>query len=179
LYLDRITVIDIDKYIEVIQQKIYVIQGQKVMLDRDLAEMYQVPTKMLNLYVKRNLARFPSDFMVKLTKEEFESLRLQFETSKRGGTRYLPYAFTELGIAMLSSVLNSAKAIQVNIMIMRAFVLLRQNALNFKDVEIKIAELERTYNKQFKDISEALDLLLSEKQNQTDWENRERIGFKK
>jgi hypothetical protein len=168
-----------DKYIEVIQQKIYVIQGQKVMLDRDLAEMYQVPTKTLNLYVKRNLARFPPDFMVKLTKEEFESLRLQFETSKRGGTRYLPYAFTELGIAMLSSVLNSAKAIQVNIMIMRAFVLLRQNALNFKDVEIKIAELERTYNKQFKDISEALDLLLSEKQNQTDWENRERIGFKK
>lgn len=149
------------------------------MADRDLAEMYDVPTKSLNLYVKRNLIRFPPDFMFQLTKEEFESLRFQFETSKRGGVRYLPYVFTELGIAMLSSVLNSTKAIQVNIMIMRAFVLLRQHALNYKELEKRITELELKYNKNFKDVYEALDLILSDKKEQTDWENRERIGFKK
>jgi hypothetical protein len=120
------------------------------MLDRDLAQMYGVPTKSLNLYVKRNLVRFPPDFMFQLTKEEFESLRLQIETSKRGGVRYLPYAFTELGIAMLSSVLNSIKAIEVNIMIMRAFVLLRKYALNYIELDKRIAELELKYNKTLK-----------------------------
>jgi hypothetical protein len=168
-----------DNDLEIIQRSIHIIRGQKVMLDRDLAKMYEVPTKTLNLYVKRNLFRFPADFMFQLTKEEFEGLRLQSETSKRGGIRYMPYAFTELGIAMLSNVLKSTKAIAVNIMIMRAFVLLRQYALNYNELNKRIAELELKYNKQFKDIYEALDMLLSDKKDQSDWDNRDRIGYSK
>jgi len=110
--------------IEKIQTKIYEIRGQKVILDFNLAELYEVETKNLNLAVKRNINRFPSDFMFQLTNPEWKSLRLQIETSKgRGGTRYLPYAFCEQGVAMLSGILNSDKAIAVNIAIIRAFVL--------------------------------------------------------
>src|SRR5581483_11957911 len=123
-----------------IQNRIYEIRGERVMLDRDLASLYETETKFLNLAVKRNLKRFPPDFMFQLTKEEFEalrfqiealekghSLRLQIETSNgRGGTRYLPYAFTEQGVAMLSGVLHSDKAINMNIAIMRAFVEIRR-----------------------------------------------------
>jgi len=116
--------------LQVIQSKIYEIRGYKVMLDFDLAEMYQVETKSLNLSVKRNLKRFPSDFMFQLSSEEWNSLRLQFETSKRGGRRYLPFAFTEQGVAMLSGLLNSDIAIETNIRIMRAFVAVRQLILN-------------------------------------------------
>ena len=112
--------------LQLIQSKIYEIRGSKVMLDFDLAEMYRVETKHLNLSVKRNLRRFPSDFMFQLTSEEWESLRLQIETSKKGGRRYVPYAFTEQGIAMLSGLLNSDVAIEINISIMRAFVAVRQ-----------------------------------------------------
>src|SRR3989442_273951 len=119
--------------LQVIQKKIYEIRGQKVMLDFDLAELYKVLTKSLNLAVKRKLKRFPADFMFQLTQKEWESLRLQIETSKRGGRRYLPYAFTEQGVAMLSGILNSDKAINVNIAIMRAFVFIRQYALSHKD----------------------------------------------
>ena len=108
--------------LQAIQRKIYTIRGEKVMLDRDLAEMYGVETKNLNLSVKRNLKRFPSDFMFPLTIDEWQSLRLQNETSKRGGRRYLPYAFTEQGVAMLSGLLNSDVAIELNIAVMRAFV---------------------------------------------------------
>lgn len=111
----------------IIQQKIYVIRGEQVMLDSDLAEMYGMETKVLKQAVKRNINRFPSDFMFELTKEEFESLRSQIVTSnKRGGTRYMPYAFTEQGVAMLSSILNSDTAIEVNIAIMRTFVAVRR-----------------------------------------------------
>ena len=111
----------------IVQQKIYEIRGQRVMLDFDLAEMYGMETKVLKQSVKRNIKRFPSDFMFELTKEEWESLRSQFVTSnKRGGVRYMPFAFTEQGVAMLSSVLNSDIAIEVNIAIMRAFVAVRQ-----------------------------------------------------
>src|SRR5690348_9652781 len=108
--------------VEMIERRIYLIRGQKVMLDSDLAELYQVLTKNLNLAVRRNTNRFPTDFMFQLTKEEAESLRLQFATSNvgRGGRRYLPYAFTEHGVAMLSSVLNSERAVQMNILIIRA-----------------------------------------------------------
>ncbi|MDO8930683.1 MAG: ORF6N domain-containing protein, partial [Bacteroidota bacterium] len=117
--------------LEKIQTKIYEIRGQKIMLDSDLAELYEVETKNLNLAVKRNLKRFPPDFMFQLAKSEWDILRLQIETSKgRGGTRYMPYAFTEQGVAMLSGVLNSEKAIEVNISIMRAFVFVRQYALS-------------------------------------------------
>ncbi len=113
--------------LQLIQSKIYEIRGQKVMLDRDLAELYGIETKVLKQAVKRNLKRFPSDFMFELTQDEFECLRSQFVTSNaRGGTRYMPFAFTEQGVAMLSSVLNSEVAIEINIYIMRAFVVIRQ-----------------------------------------------------
>lgn len=113
--------------LQVIQNKIYEVRGQKVMLDFDLAELYGSETKRLKEAVRRNLKRFPSDFMFELTKEEFESLRSQIASSnKRGGTRYMPFAFTEQGVAMLSSVLNSESAIEINISIMRAFVTVRQ-----------------------------------------------------
>ena len=113
--------------LQLIRSKIYEIRGQKVMLDFDLAEMYGTETKVLKQSVKRNIRRFPVDFMFKLTKEEFGTLRSQFVTSnKRGGIRYLPFAFTESGVAMLSSILNSEIAIEININIMRAFIAVRQ-----------------------------------------------------
>lgn len=147
--------------LQIIAKKIFEVRGQRVMLDKDLALLYEVSTKSLNLAVKRNIDRFPSDFMFRLSKAEFESLRFQIETSKRGGTRYLPYAFTELGVAMLSSVLNSKKAIKVNIAIMRAFVLLRQNISDYKDLKEKIEISEREMNLKFEDVQQALNYLLS------------------
>ena len=121
--------------LSLIQNKIYEIRGQKLMLDFDLAQMYEVENKRLKEAVKRNLSRFPSDFMFTLTQQEFQSLRSQIATSNRGGTRYLPYAFTEQGVAMLSSVLNSEKAIEVNIAIIRTFVLIRQAVNAFYRIE--------------------------------------------
>ncbi|CCZ07435.1 kilA-N DNA-binding domain [Odoribacter sp. CAG:788] len=112
--------------LQIIQSKIYEIRGQRVMLDFDLAVLYSTETKVLKQSVKRNLRRFPVDFMFELTREEFNNLRSQFVTSSWGGSRYLPFAFTEQGVAMLSSVLGSEKAIEVNIGIMRAFVVIRQ-----------------------------------------------------
>lgn len=162
-----------------IQNKIYEIRGQKVMFDFDLAEMYEVETKRLKESVKRNSTRFPSDFMFTLTQKEFQDLRSQIATSKRGGSRYPPSAFTEQGVAMLSSVLNSEKAIEVNIIIIRTFVLIRQFALNYKDLHQKIMKLEKKYNANFKEIFQALNLLLDDKQHQEDFAKRERIGFKK
>ena len=162
-----------------IQNKIYEIRGQKVMLDFDLAEMYEVETKRLKESVKRNPTRFPPDFMFTLTQKEFQGLRSQFATSNRGGTRYLPSAFTEQGVSMLSSVLNSERAIEVNIIIIRTFVLIRQFALNYKDLHQKIMKLEKKYNANFKEIFQALTLLLDDKRHQEDFAKRERIGFKK
>lgn len=132
-----------DVSVEVVATKILLIRGKKVMLDRDLAALYGVKTKSLNLQVKRNSDRFPNDFMFRLTKDE--SLRFQNETSNRGGRRYLPCVFTQEGVAMLSSVLNSKRAIQVNIAIMRAFVKLREILLSHKDLAVKLEELERKY----------------------------------
>jgi len=120
-----------------IQNKIYVIRGHRVMLDRDLSEMYGVETRRLNEQVKRNMKRFPEDFMFQLTREEFEDLKSQFATSRWGGTRKSPYVFTELGVAMLSSVLNSDTAIEINMNIMRAFITLRQLVLNSPNNEVK------------------------------------------
>nr|NQU92531.1 ORF6N domain-containing protein [Bacteroidota bacterium] len=143
--------------LQLIQNKIYELRGQKVMLDFDLAELYEVQTKNLNLAVKRNIKRFPNDFMFQLTKTEWDVLRLQIETSNgRGGTRYLPYAFTEQGLAMLSSILNSDKAIQVNIAIMRAFVFIRQYALTHTEITNKLKELESKYDKHFKGFRSAV-----------------------
>lgn len=130
---------------EQIERKIYLIRGHKVMLDSDLAELYGVTTFNLNKAFKRNQDRFPEDFCFRLSEEEYRTLRFQIGISKagRGGRRFLPYVFTEQGVAMLSGVLNSKRAIQVNIAIMRAFVKLRQLLANHKELAKKLAELER------------------------------------
>jgi len=131
--------------VEVIATRILEIRGKKVMLDRDLAKLYGVATRNLNKAVKRNSERFPEDFMYQLTNEEVTSLMFQFGTSSWGGTRKLPYVFTEQGVAMLSGVLNSKRAIRVNILIMRAFTKLRELLLSHKDLAIKLEALEKKY----------------------------------
>jgi phage regulator Rha-like protein len=148
------------------------------MLDSDLAELYETETKRLKEAVRRNIDRLPTDFMFELSKTEFESLRTQFASSNRGGTRYLPFVFTEQGVAMLASVLNSTKAIEVNIQIVRAFVLLRQYALTNADLTNKLKELENIYNTQFKDVYEALNYLLTRDKQESDQKLRKRIGYK-
>lgn len=160
--------------LEIIQQQIIELRGQKVMLDFHLANLYEIETKVLKQAVKRNINRFPNDFMFELTKEEFENLRSQFVTSKRGGIRYMPFAFTEQGVAMLSSVLNSEKAIAINIAIMRTFVSLRQFALNYKELNDKITEIE----KQFPDIYKILNFLM-DKEKANSSKERNKIGYKK
>lgn len=146
-----------------ISEKILLFRDKKVMLDSDLAKLYGVPTGLLNLAVKRNIDRFPSDFMIRLTKEESDSLILQFATSNkgRGGRRKLPYVFTEQGVAMLSSVLNSKRAIHVNIEIMRAFAKIREMILSHKELQGKINEMEQKYDKNFAIVFEALRELLN------------------
>ncbi|HET6880273.1 MAG TPA: ORF6N domain-containing protein [Pirellulales bacterium] len=151
---------------ERIERSILLIRGQKVMLDSDLAELYGVETKNLNKAVKRNLDRFPTDFMFQLAAEEAEALRFQFGTSKaaRGGRRYLPNAFTEQGVAMLSSVLRSKRAVEVNIAIMRAFVRLREILATHKDLAAKLAELERKlgeHDEKFQIVFEAIRQLMA------------------
>jgi hypothetical protein len=164
--------------LQLIQSKIFEIRGCKVMLDFDLAELYSTDTKYIKRAVRSNVRRFPSDFMFEITKEEWEVLRCSFSTSnRRGGIRYMPFAFTEQGVSMLSSVLNSEKAIDVNISIMRAFVFFRQYALTHKDLTDKIKELENLYNKKFDDVYEALDYLLQKDKNETDQKERKRVGF--
>lgn len=160
-----------------IQQQIYEVRSQKVMLDFHLAEMYETETKRLKEAVRRNIERFSPDFMFELTRQEFEALRTQFATSKRGGTRYMPFAFTEQGVAMLASVLNSSKAIEVNIQIVRAFVFMRKYALTHHDLTRKLQELENQYDKKFDDVYEALRYLLEKDKQQSDKVNRKRIGF--
>jgi len=143
---------------EFVERRIHIIRGQKVMLDSDLAELYQVDTKNLNRAVLRNAGRFPKDFMFQITKREYESLRYQIGTSNdgRGGRRYEPYVFTELGVAMLSSVLNSDKAIQMNVFILRAFMKLREMLATHKDLAEKIDQLEREQKLQGKDIGDLI-----------------------
>jgi hypothetical protein len=150
---------------EVITGKIYLIRGIKVMLDFDLAELYEVETKTLKRAVKRNLNRFPGDFMFQLTDKEFINLRYQIGTSSWGGRRYTPYAFTEQGVAMLSSVLNSDRAIMVNIQIIRIFTRMRQMLLTHKDILLKLEKLERdvaSHDEKIKLIFEYLKKLLTE-----------------
>jgi phage regulator Rha-like protein len=164
-----------------IQTKIYEIRGQKVMLDFDLAELYGVETKVLNQAVKRNSDRFPADFMVQITRDEYNSLRSQFVTLETGRgkyAKYLPYAFTGQGVSMLSSVLNSSKAIQINIQIIRAFVFMRQYALSHKDLTAKLLELEGKYDRQFKDVYDAISFLLHKDNLETEQKQRKRIGYK-
>jgi len=135
-----------------IKSKIYEIRGVKVMLDFDLAEIYGVETKVLNQSVKRNIDRFPSDFMFQLNNQEFVNLMSQIVTSRWGGIRYLPYAFTEHGVAMLASILKSKKAIEINLDIVRAFITLRQYALGYAELNRKIEVFMSETNSQFEDI---------------------------
>lgn len=165
--------------IAIIQQKIYEIRGEKVMPDFDLAGLYGVETKALNQAVKRNVERFPPDFMFQLTMGEWNGLRSQFVTSNRGGRRYLPNAFTEHGVTMLASVLKSDTAVKINLAIVRAFIALRQMAHQYKELVEKLAEIEQSSNKKFKDIYQALQFLLNKKQQEVDFSKRERIGFRK
>ncbi len=147
-----------------VQNKIYSLRGKQVMLDYDLAEMYCVETKRLIEQVKRNILRFPNDFMFQINNQEFESLRSQIATSKRGGRRYLPYAFTEQGVAMLSGVLNSETAIDVNIAIMRAFVAIRQFALGYAEINKKIDEYMVDNDMRIAEILDIITEMNSQKQ---------------
>lgn len=198
--------------IQTIQNRIYEIRGERVMLDRDLASLYEVETKHLNEAVKRNIKRFPVDFMFQLTKGEYEehrlqieklendnpfrpgittikvednSLRSQFATLKKGRgahSKYLPYAFTEQGIAMLSGILNSDKAINMNIAIMRAFIEIRKFLLQQNDLKEQLKEIKErlgAHDAQLNQIYDAMENLLDEKAAERKWNERERIGFKK
>jgi phage regulator Rha-like protein len=160
----------------VIERKIYLLRRQKVMLDSDLAALYGVETKQLNKAVKRNAERFPSDFMFQLTPAEARALRFQIGTSNgesRGGRRYLPYVFTQEGVAMLSSVLKSSRAVQVNIAIMRAFVRLRQILATNRELAAKVEEMERRYDAHFKAIFEVIQALVAQPEESA----RGELGF--
>jgi hypothetical protein len=184
--------------IQSIQNRIYEIRGERVMIDRDLAILYETESKVLNQAVKRNLKRFPADFMFQLIQNEWSDLRFQIETSNNTQmgnlrsqfvtaknsrmNRFLPYAFTEQGVAMLSSVLNSDKAIQMNIAIMRAFVDVRKALLVQTDIRDQVKEIQSRlgeHDVQLSHIYEALENMLDEKAMERKWEERERIGFKK
>lgn len=162
------------KELEIITKKIHEIRNQKVMLDYDLAALYEIETKVLKQAVRRNIERFPEDFMFELSKEEFHNLRSQIVTSSYGGIRYMPFAFTEQGVAMLSSVLKSDKAIEINISIMRTFVTIRQFALNYTELQNKINEIEG----QLPEIYNVLNYLVEKDATKNETE-RTKIGFKK
>jgi hypothetical protein len=191
--------------LQIIQQKIFEIRGQKVMLDFDLAALYEVETRMLNQAVKRNIERFPEDFMFRLTREEYDSLRSQANEDQQnsssqivisrqksnlksqnvisswGGTRKLPYAFTEHGVTMLASVLRSEKAVQMNIAIVRAFIALRKFAIQYADIVEQLKELKDkvgNHDAQLNQIYDAIENLLDEKAEQKKWSERAKIGFK-
>ena len=178
--------------LQVIQTKIFKIRGQLVMLDFDLAELYEVETRVLNQAVKRNAKRFPEDFMFRVSREEYSFLRSQIVTLEKGRgkfSKYNPLAFTEHGVAMLSGILNSPKAIETNISIIRAFVALRRYAMTFDELAAKIT----SHDKELADINEVLRWLGEENQTRADeiaalqtdrekpegWESRRRIGYKK
>jgi len=184
--------------IQSIQNRIYEIRGERVMLDRDLASLYEVETRVLNQAVKRNISRFPEDFMFQLTEQEFESLRFQIENSKNSDSsrsqfvilknqrgqnlKYLPFAFTEQGVAMLSGVVNSPKAINMNIAIMRAFVAVRQVLLRQNDIREQLKEIKERigeHDVQLNQIYDAMENLLDAGAAQRKWDERERIRFKK
>ena len=162
-----------------IHSKIYIVRGLRVMLDYDLAVLYEVETRALKQAVRRNEDRFPDDFMLRLTAEEVQLMVSQFVIPSKqqlGGA--LPFAFTEQGVAMLSSVLKSKKALQINIAIMRAFVALRQYALSYSEIASKLGELEQQFNRRFADVYDALNYLMNDKKAREAFESRERIGYK-
>ena len=165
--------------LEVIKNKIHELRGHKVMLDFDLAELYNIENKALKQAVRRNINRFPDDFMFELTKVEYNSLRSQIVTLENTGrgkySKYLPFAFTEQGVAMLSSILNSDKAIEINIAIMRTFVTIRQFSLSYAELKTRIEEIEN----QFPDIYKALNYLVDKDNNPKSTSERNKIGYKK
>jgi hypothetical protein len=164
---------------DVVMNKIFFIRNQKVMLDRDLATLYGVETKRLNEQVKRNLTRFPKDFMFQLNEIEFQNLKSQFATSSWGGIRKLPYVFTEHGVLMLSSVLNSEKAIQTNIQIMRIFTKIRQMLLDTTEIRLDVETIKKKIENQGKNIElvfQYLDELIEKKETNP---RRGKIGYKK
>ena len=166
--------------IHTLQSKIHDVRGQKVILDFDLAALYEVETKVLNQAVKRNIRRFPTDFMFRLTIEEWESMRSQIVTAyqnKRNATA-TPFAFTEQGIAMLSGILNSDVAIHVNIAIMRTFVMIRKYALEHKEFNEKLLEIETKYDKKFSDVYHALNYLIKKDEKDNTQKDRKQIGYK-
>lgn len=174
--MDKISSIAIPD--EIILNKIYFFRGHKVMIDKDLSELYQVETRRLNEQVKRNLKRFPEDFMFQLSEKEFEILKSQNATSSWGGTRKLPYAFTEHGVLMLSSVLNSNRAIDVNIKIMRIFTRIRQLFTENTELRLALEKLEKKSDNHSKNIEvlfRYIDELIEKKENPTP---RKKIGYK-
>ena len=166
--------------IQLIQKKIFIIRGQRVMLDKHLAEMYGVTTANLNKAVKRNIYRFPADFMFQLTKDEYNDLIFHFGIPSWGGTRFLPYAFTEHGITMLSSILKSETAINVNIAVVRAFIFLKQYNSDIKILQHRIQELESKFNKKIDNINEVIEFLLTDppQKQKVKKETRTKIGYK-
>lgn len=160
--------------LQIIQNKIYEIRGMRVMPDFDLAEMYETETRVLNQAVKRNIRRFPSDFMFQLTKPELDNLMSQTVISSWGGVRKLTFAFTEHGVAMLASVLRSDKAIEINIQIVRAFIALRQYALGYAELNLKLENFRFEINMQFNDIYQALTDLANKKETE---KPKNPIGF--
>lgn len=168
--------------LDLIKSKIHEIRGFRIMLDFDLAELYHVETKRLKEAVRRNINRFPPDFMFELTKDELDSLRSQNATIEKGRgkfSKYLPFAFTEQGVAMLSSVLNSDISIEINIQIIRAFVFLRQYALSHDDVNKKLALLESKYDQRFQDIDAAIHYLINKDKKKSDQSKRNIIDYNK
>ena len=167
---------------EVVMNKIYLIRGQKVMLDNDLAELYEVETRRLNEQVQRNIDRFPEDFMFQLTEEEFANLKSQIATSSWGGRRKLPNAFTEHGVLMLSGVLNSYRAIKVNIQIMRIYTKIRHMLLTHKDILLRLEKIEQKlsgHDNKIMLIFEYLKQFEQVKREELEFKERKRIGFKR
>jgi hypothetical protein len=166
--------------LELIKNSILEIRGKKVMLDMDLAKIYEVETRALKQAVRRNIDRFPQDFMFQLTEIEMQNLVSQNVIPHMkyfGGTA--PFVFTEQGVAMLSSILKSKKAIQMNISIMRAFVMIRQWALTYQELSDKLLDLEKLHNQKFNDIDQVLKYLLQKEQTKTQQAQREQVGYKK
>ena len=159
-------------HITTIQNLIFELRAEKVMFDFDLAELYDIETKYIKRAVRRNPERFPADFMFELTKEEFANLRSQIVTSSHGGTRYPPMAFTEQGVAMLSSVLNSERAVKVNVAIMRTFVALRKMIASHADLVRKLEAMEKKYDGQFAAVFKAIKALMAPPDK-----NKKPIGF--
>ena len=168
--------------LEIIKTKILEIRGKKVMLDMDLAKLYEVETRVLKQAVRRNRDRFPEDFMFELTKDEWNIIRSQLVMFKNGQgkfPKYLPFVFTEQGVAMLSAVLNSEYAVRISVEIMRAFVALRQWALNHQEISERLNTMEKQFGQKFTDIDQVLNYLIKKEQQLTQQTTRKQVGYKK